>query len=143
MLYLLVSANLSREPMETTIGNPCAEKKTLHCINCHRHFMSVRSLIKSIVVSKHFIRDLKDEEEINSIIKDIIDCSHSNFTELHKFEEHIDGNMVFRAKKEKLHIVYCIDKNMRIIFLRAFHNFTQYKKFLDKKNGIRHIIPHE
>jgi mRNA-degrading endonuclease RelE of RelBE toxin-antitoxin system len=124
------------------LENSCRERKPF-CVKCHNHFMAMRPLIKGVVVSKHFIKDLKDEDKINSIIQDVLDCSHSNFTELHKFEEHIDGNMVFRAKQEKLHIVYCIDKNMRIVFLRAFKNFTQYKKFLDKKNGIRHLLAHE
>ncbi len=79
--------------------------------------MAIRPSIKGIVVSKHFIRDLKDEEKINSIIQNILDCSHLDFNELHKFEEHINGNLIFRARKERLHIVYCIDKEkMRIIF---------------------------
>jgi mRNA-degrading endonuclease RelE of RelBE toxin-antitoxin system len=124
------------------LENSCKERKP-SCINCHNHFMAMRPLIKEVVVSKHFIKDLKDQDKINSIIQDVLDCSHSNFIELHKFEEHIDGNMVFRARQQKLHIVYCIDKNLRIIFLRAFKNFTQYKKFLDKKSGIRHLIAHE
>jgi mRNA-degrading endonuclease RelE of RelBE toxin-antitoxin system len=102
--------------------------------------MAIRPLIKSIVVSKHFIRDLKDEEKINSIIKDILDCSHLEFTELHKFEEHINGNLIFRAKKEHLHIVYCIDKKKRIIFLRTMKNFIEYKKFLEKKKEIKKMI---
>jgi mRNA-degrading endonuclease RelE of RelBE toxin-antitoxin system len=128
--------------LHVKLENSCSERK-LFCVNCHSHFMAMRPLIKGVVVSKHFIKDLKDQDKINSIIQDVLDCSHSNFTELHKFEEHIGGNLVFRAKQEKLHIVYCIDKNMRIVFLRAFKNFTQYKKFLDKKNGIKHMIPHE
>ena len=128
--------------METNIGNPCAEKKTLHCINCHTHFMRIRPSIKNIVVSRHFARDLKNEKEMGSIIKEVLDCSDLGFTELHKFEEHIEGNLVFRAKKEKLHIVYCIDKKRRIIFLRAFRNFSEYKKFLDDKKEIRKMIAH-
>jgi mRNA-degrading endonuclease RelE of RelBE toxin-antitoxin system len=121
------------------LENPCDKGKDF-CINCHSHFMSVRPLIKSVVVSKHFIRDLKDEEEINSIIKGILDCSHLDFNELHKFEEHINGNMIFRAKKEHLHIIYCIDKKKRIIFLRAIKHFTEYKKFLEKKKEIKKMI---
>jgi mRNA-degrading endonuclease RelE of RelBE toxin-antitoxin system len=121
------------------LGNPCAERKDF-CTNCHSHFMAIRPLIKSVVVSKHFIRDLKDEEKINSIIKNILDCSHLEFNELHKFEENINGNLIFRAKKEHLHIVYCIDQKKRIVFLRAMKNFTEYKKFLEKKKEIKKMI---
>jgi hypothetical protein len=128
--------------MEINTGNPCAEKKTLHCINCHSHFMAIRPSIKSVVVSRHFVRDLKNEEERNSIIKDILDCSDLEFTELHKFEENIDGNMIFRAKKESKHIVYGLDKKMRIAFLRAFRNFGEYKRFLDNKKEIKKMLEH-
>jgi hypothetical protein len=128
--------------MEINIGNPCAEKKTLHCINCHSHFMVIRPSIKSIVVSRHFARDLKNEKEMNSIIKEVLDCSDLGFTELHKFEENIDGNLVFRAKKEDLHIVYCVDKKMRIIFLRAFRNFSEYRRFLEDKKEIKRMVVH-
>jgi len=103
--------------------------------------MMARPLIRGVVVSKHFIRDLKDEEKINSIIQNILDCSHLDFNELHKFEEHVNGNLIFRARKEQLHIVYCIDeKKTRIIFLRALKNFTEYKKFLEKKKEIKKMI---
>ncbi len=122
------------------LENPCAERKEF-CINCHSHFIAIRPLIKSVVVSKHFIRDLGDEEKINSIIKSILDCSHSEFNELHKFEGHINGNLIFRAKKEDLHIVYCINKKMlSIIFLRAIKHFSEYKKFLDNKKQVKRMI---
>jgi len=121
------------------LGNPCDERKDF-CINCHSHFMTIRPLIKNVVVSKHFIRDLKDEEKINVVIKNILDCSHLEFNELHKFEEHINGNLIFRAKKEHLHIVYCIAQKERIVFLRAIKNFTEYKKFLEKKKEIKKMI---
>jgi mRNA-degrading endonuclease RelE of RelBE toxin-antitoxin system len=121
------------------LDNPCDERKDF-CINCNNHFMKIRPLIKSVVVSKHFIRDLKDEEKINSIIKNILDCSHLEFNELHKFEENINGNVIFRAKKEYLHIVYCVDQKKRIVFLRAMKNFNEYKKFLEKKKEIKKMI---
>jgi len=122
------------------LQNPCDERRNF-CINCHNHFMMARPLIRGVVVSKHFIRDLKDEEKINSIIQNILDCSHLDFNELHKFEEHVNGNLIFRARKEQLHIVYCIDeKKTRIIFLRALKNFTEYKKFLEKKKEIKKMI---
>lgn len=102
--------------------------------------MAVRSSIKSVAVSKHFIRDLKDGEKIISIINNVLDCSHLEFNELHKFEKNIDGNLIFRAKKEGLHIVYGVDKRLRIIFLRAIKNFTEYKKFLENKKEILRMI---
>lgn len=121
------------------LDNPCAERKDF-CTNCHSHFMAIRPLIKSVVVSKHFIRDLKDEENINSIIKNILDCSHLEFNELHKFEENINGNLIFRAKKEDTHIVYCVNRTMKIIFLRAIKNFKEYKKFLEDRKEIKKMI---
>jgi mRNA-degrading endonuclease RelE of RelBE toxin-antitoxin system len=85
---------------------------------------------------------LKDQEEMNSIVKDALDCSNMEFSELHRFEENIDGNLIFRAKKGGTHIVYCVDKKMRIVFLRAFRNFSEYKKFLDDKKQIRKMLAH-
>jgi hypothetical protein len=128
--------------MEFDIANPCTGKKTLHCINCHSHFMAVRPLVKVIVVSRHFVRDLKNPEERDSIIRDILDCSDLGFTELHKFEENIDGNLIFRAKKEGKHIVYGVDKKMRIVFLRVFRNYGEYKKFLEDRPGIKRMLEH-
>jgi len=121
------------------VDNPCIERKDF-CINCNSHFMKVRPSIRTVAVSRRFIKDLKDQEMANSIIKDVLDCSHLEFHELHKFEKNIDGNLIFRAKKEKTHIVYGVDRNMRIVFLRAMKNFTQYKKFLeDEKEMLRMI----
>lgn len=123
------------------LKNPCTERKKF-CVNCHSHFMTVRPRIKSVAVTKHFFKDLKAPEEAQSIVRDILDCSNIDFYELHKFEEHIDGNMIFRAKKEGIHVVYCVDKNMRIIFLRAFKNFKEYEKFLENKKEIINLILH-
>jgi mRNA-degrading endonuclease RelE of RelBE toxin-antitoxin system len=122
------------------LENPCEERKGF-CTNCHSHFMAIRPLIRSVVVSKHFIRDFKDEKELNRVINDILNCSHSEFNELHKFEEHINGNLLFRAKKGHLHIVYCINKKERtIVFLRATKHFSRYKRFLENKKQIKKMI---
>jgi len=123
------------------LKNPCSARKEF-CINCHSHFMAVRPNIKSVVVTKHFAKDIKDADEVQSIVQAVLDCSNADFYELHKFEEHIAGNMIFRAKKEGMHIVYCVDKNRRIIFLRAFRNFKEYKRFLDDKKEIQNLIIH-
>jgi len=120
------------------IESPCQQKKAF-CINCHSEFMMVRPAIKEVIVTKHFARDLK-HKEVDSIVNDILDCSNLEFIELHKFEENIDGNLIFRAKKGQTHFVYFVDKKMRIIFLRAFNNFTEYKKFLDDRKGMKRII---
>jgi mRNA-degrading endonuclease RelE of RelBE toxin-antitoxin system len=122
-------------------GNPCVEQKE-HCLNCHSHFMAVRPHIKSIVVTKRFFRDLRDIEKAKAIVRDVLDCSNADFYELHKFEKHVNGCMIFRAKTEGMHIVYCVDKNMRIIFMRVFKNFKEYEKFLDDKGEISKLIMH-
>ena len=111
-------------------------------MNCHSHFMSIRPFIKEAVISKHFFKDLKDEKEAESIVNDVLDCSNIDFYELHKFEESLDGNLIFRAKKEGVHIVYCVDKQMRIIFLRAFRNYSEYGKFLEDKKEIKKLLAH-
>ena len=118
------------------ITNPCSSK-TDKCINCHNHFYESRPLIKKVIITHHFKKDFTDYEDI---VKDILDCSHTNFIELHKFEEHIDRNLIFRAKKDRLHFVYAIDKEKRLIFLRAFHNFKEYEKFLSNKKEIGNMI---
>jgi tRNA-dihydrouridine synthase len=121
------------------LGDSCVEKKDF-CINCNSEFMMVRPLVRQVAVFRHFVRDLKNNEEMNSIIKDVLDCSHLEFAELHKFEENLNGNLIFRAKKEDLHIVYCVDKKLRIVFLRAIRNFAEYKKFLEDKKEISRMI---
>jgi mRNA-degrading endonuclease RelE of RelBE toxin-antitoxin system len=121
------------------LSNPCVEPRE-HCRNCNSHFMSLRPLIKGVIVSKHFMRDLKDTEKMNSIVNDVLDCSHLEFNELHKFEENIDGTLIFRAKRENMHIVYCVDKKIRLIFLRAISNFTEYEKFLDNRKKLKRIV---
>lgn len=104
--------------------------------------MAVRPNIRGVVVTKRFLKDLKDEEKAKTIVRDVLDCSNADFYELHKFEKHVAGCMVFRAKTEGMHIVYCVDKNMRIIFMRVFKNFKEYEKFLDDSREISKLIMH-
>jgi hypothetical protein len=111
------------------------QKKTIKCINCNDHFECLRPLVKEIIVTKIF---LKEAPGFN--VNSIIECEHAYFRELHKFEELIDGNYIFRALRDKTHIVYVIDRNHRLIFLRAFKNFKVYKRFLEDKKGILHLI---
>jgi mRNA-degrading endonuclease RelE of RelBE toxin-antitoxin system len=121
------------------LENPCVTKKAF-CVNCHSHFMAIRPSIKTLVISRHFIRDVKSKEEIDSMVTAVLNCSDVEFNELHKFEEDIDGNLIFRAKKGGTHIVYCVDKKMRIIFLRAFRNYSEYGKFLENRKEIKKMI---
>jgi hypothetical protein len=104
--------------------------------------MAIRPLLKVAIVSRHFIKDMKDEEEIKSIVNDILDCSNMDFFELHKPEENIDGYLIFRAKKQGVHVVYVVDRQMRIVFLRAFRNYSEYGKFLEDKEEIKKMIEH-
>jgi len=121
------------------IDNPCVEKKSF-CVNCNSHFMRVRPSVRSAVVSKRFRRDLKDQETVKSTVRDILNCAHLEFHEMHKFEKNIAGNLIFRAKKDKTHVVYAVDRNMRMIFVRAMKSFAQYKKFLEDEREILRII---
>ena len=45
-----------------------------------------------------------------------------------------------RAKKKDVHVVYSVDAKMQIVFLRAFRNYNEYKRFLEDKKEIRKII---
>jgi mRNA-degrading endonuclease RelE of RelBE toxin-antitoxin system len=125
--------------MNIELGNPCHEKRSF-CPNCTSEFVKVRPSVEAVIVLRHFIKDLKDEKEAESIINEVLDCSNLEFTELHKFEENIDGNLLFRARKDDIHIVYCVDKSRKIVFLRAIRNFIEYKKFLENKKEIKRII---
>lgn len=126
--------------IDITIGDVCQSKRGI-CENCSSHFMFVRPSINGVSISKHFVKDMEgDEEQIRQLIMDIMDCSTEDFIELHKFEESIDGVLVFRAKRGKSHIVYCVNKEHRIIFLRKIKNFKEYKRFLEKKGEIGKML---
>lgn len=127
--------------VDAKLENPCWVKKD-HCINCHSHFMNIRPLIKSTMVTKRFMKDLKNEEEAKTMVNEVLDCSNTDYYELHKFEENIDGYLIFRAKKKGTHIVYCLDKEMQLVFLRAFKNYKEYGKFLEDKREIIKLISH-
>lgn len=117
------------------ISKSCEEKT--HCINCHNHFMELRPSIKEVVVSKHFRRDVKDEKMVSAIASEILSCE--SFAELHKFEEHVDGIPVFRAKKDKIHFVFAVEGET-LVLLRAFKNFKEYEKFLEDKTQVKKLL---
>ena len=108
---------------------------SIKCVNCHEHFQPLRELIKEVKITHHFQKDAP-----NFDINSILDIKHIHFQKLHKFEENIQGNHIFRALDKKKHIVYAVDKNYRLVFLRAFDSFNEYKKFLDNKKKIIEMI---
>lgn len=124
-----------------TLTNPCSQKREF-CRNCSSHFMAVRPLIRNAIVHKMFFRDLrKDENRVDSVVRMILDCANLEFHELHKFEKNVDGNLVFRAKKEKTHFVYCVNKKKleTMLFLRAISNLTEYKRLLANEQQIKRM----
>jgi len=108
------------------------ENEGISCVNHHSHFQQLRPSIKKIIATKHF---LKEAEDFNP--NWILDSQHQHFTILHKLEETIKGNHIFRALHKGVHIVYAIDKNHRLILLRAFSNFKHYLRYLDDKKTIQ------
>ncbi len=104
--------------------------------------MRIRPLIKAAYISKRFVKDLKNQDEAVSLANEILDCSNADYFELHKFEENIDGYLIFRAKKGGTHIVYGVDKEMQLLFLRAFRNYSEYERFLDDKKEIKKLVLH-
>lgn len=88
--------------------------------------------IKEVLTTHHFHRDAHGFDT-DAITK-------SDSTHLHKYEENIEGNHIFRALIEHVHYVYAIDRDHRLIFLRAFHNFKEYKKFLEDKHEILKLL---
>lgn len=115
---------------------PCSSK-TERCINCSNHFYELRHQLTEVYISKPFKREVPHYEQI---IADILSCVQINFHELHKFEEKIEDLFIFRAKKEDIHFIYVIDQRKRLILLRAFHNFKEYKKYLEKKKEIVKLV---
>jgi len=104
---------------------------------CNSHFKQLQPSIKEFRVSKHFKHDIDNADEI---IKNILSCEHTCFTELHKFEKKIGDISVFRAKIDGVHIVYAIQGKKVIFFLRALKNFMEYTKFLENEKEIKKMI---
>ena len=84
----------------------------------------------------------RDQEKVDSVIKMVLDCANLEFQELHKFEKNVDGTLVFRAKKDGTHFVYCVNKKKidTILFLRAITNFTEYKHLLANEQQIKKMV---
>jgi hypothetical protein len=97
------------------------------------HFHQFRDSLKNTVITKHFHRDMPDFDPEKVVGSDAQ-------THLHKYEENIEGNHIFRALLDHVHIVFAVTKQHDAVFLRAFHNFKEYKKFLEDKKAILHLI---
>ena len=121
----------AKKTMTAVKSCPVAEE----CLGCRSHFQQLRPVITEVLVSKHFLHDMPEFD--TSLI---VDCRHQHFTILHRLEETIQGNHIFRALYKHHHIVYAVDKKHRLIFLRAFGNFKAYLKFLDDRKKIVDMI---
>ncbi len=132
---------MSLPEIAAKMQNSCSDAKE-QCLNCHEYFVTVRPLLKAVVVTKHFFKDFKNDKKADAAVAEIVDCSRTDFYELHKFEKNVEGALVFRAKKEGVHMVYAVDRQLRIVFLRAFRNFGEYGKFLDDEREIKHMLKH-
>jgi hypothetical protein len=109
---------------------PACDMKKIHCANCNSHFANLRNVIQEVEATKHFEHDIKDETERNRIISQVIGCDSVDFHEMHKFEFSVKGSHIFRAKKNRMHVVYAVSGN-KMIFLRAIKNYDEYKRFLE------------
>jgi hypothetical protein len=99
------------------------------------HFDQFRPNIREVMVSHHFSRDLPGFDP-----NILLDAEHADHARLHKYEENVEGNHVFRAIIDHMHIVYCVDKDHNLIMLRAFRQFKEYEKFLQDRNAITQLV---
>ena len=99
--------------------------------------MQLSSQVKDFKISSHFERDIKTKKEREEIVKKILSCENIEHEQLHKFEMSVGNNKIFRAKINGVHIVYYINKEKELIFLRAIKNFQEYENFL---NGIEKFL---
>ncbi len=103
------------------------------------HFEQMRPSILGHAVTNHFKRDL-GEARATAIVLEVLGSNQSSFEELHKFEEKVQGNFIFRAKIAGKHIVYAVSASKMLVFLRGFSNFSEYRKYLDDKQGLKAAI---
>jgi mRNA-degrading endonuclease RelE of RelBE toxin-antitoxin system len=98
------------------------------------HLDGDRPNIRHFVVNKRFFKDLKDEEKSKEFFKEVLDPK-ADSKKQHKFKELKNGSKVSSAKTEDPRIVCCVDKNMRVIFMRVFKNVKKYEKFIEADEG--------
>jgi hypothetical protein len=104
---------------------------------CNSHFKNLRPSISEYKVSSHMAKNLDNPQEA---IDKIMNCEDVCSSEIHKFEEKIGDLTIFRAKIDGIHIVYAVNKEKILFFLRAFRNFSHYGKFLEDKKEIRKMV---
>ena len=102
------------------------------------HFHELVPFVKEISFSSHFEKDMGSLDGFDP--KAIFKSEFEDFTRLHKFEEKVGDNYIFRALHNHKHILYSIDKQGNVLFLRAFSNFKEYCKFLGDKKKIGEIL---
>jgi len=90
--------------------------------------------IRHFVVNRRFFKDLKDEEKSKEFFREVLDPK-ADPKKQHKFEEPANGSRVSRGKTEDMRIVCCVDKNMRVSFMRVFKNVKKYEKFIEADEG--------
>jgi len=132
---------MAEDEFNLKIKNSCARTKE-QCLNCHKQFITVRPLLTGVILTKRFFKDFKGKANAEATASDILDCSNVDYSEMHKFEKNVDGALIFRDKKEGVHIVYAVDRQRRLVFLRAFRNYSEYEKFLEDKGEIRKMLSH-
>jgi hypothetical protein len=99
-------------------------------------FEQLKPRIKGYAITAHFKRDMGSIDRAAAIAIDILESQHDGCEELHKYEEHLEGNHIFRAKIKGVHIVYAITAEPSLVFLRGFKNFKEYKHFLEDRQAI-------
>ena len=119
----------------TGIINPCKDGNS-NCIRCPLHFVQMRPGIRSVAYSHHFLRDAKHNPDALEIAQEVLDCDHEDYAELHKFERHVHGTAVFRAKRDSRHLLYGIDDRGTLIFLRLIKHYGEYQHFLSSDREI-------
>jgi hypothetical protein len=94
------------------------------------HLITVRPRVRSIVVTKSFLKDSKEEEKAKKL-KEVLEFPDADLNVLGKFEVLLKSCMAFKTKTGERNIACCVDKNKRVIFMRVFKNLKHYKKFTD------------
>lgn len=107
----------------------------LNCINCNASFQKMRPQITETLASAHFERDYPGFDPAL-----ITGCDKRLSKDMHKFEKNIGGNLVFRALIRHTHVLYAIDERRRLILLRAFRKFSDYKRYLEDERLILETI---
>ena len=90
--------------------------------------------IRHFIVDKQFFKDLKGEEKSKEFFKEVLDPKAVS-KKKHKFKELENGSKVSSAKTENPHIVCCVDKNMRVLYMHVFKDIKKYEKFIEADEG--------